>query len=705
MLSQIKILINNRLNGRTQNVGRLVFVVFVFLFVFIGLVAPNPNKADALFWIPLIIGAAIIGGNAAVGDPTGVATNVLSGAGQVVGGAVGGAVSGILGALLNLLGMVSHWLVELAGQFLTFVLIDFTQSVEFYNNPMVVAGWGVVRDIANWFFILMLIVIAIGTILGQEQYNVKRRIFPLVIVAIFMNFSLFFVALYINVTQLFASFFINKLTSPYQDIGKAIAFSGLGFGQKEGYNPTITDAGVALANQFFVIIFQFFAAFVLLLIAILLIVRVAQLWFHMIMAPLALISTLIPRTQSFFGQWLHGLINWGLFGVFASFFIWLSTYLIAYLDPASNPNAPGLGVQLVGSVDVLPGLNIANMFLRFVTVSMFLMAGMHVAKSMSGRAGAMASDGIMRAAGMAAAPGLAAGALAARGGRRIAAREVQDRSYAQREKLVGRLERVPLVGSGLSAPFRAGLRGEEAKTRQKFEELEKDLTSPKAVASLKARVGSSALAMDRSERAASLMALAKRGELTKDLAEKYFQGSFDYLETRGAASPLVATNVAKAQEILAAKGTPKSIEQMVKDYKLFIGPIAPYISPDSLSVPGFTKELLKQGNANTLAKMGEATHAVPELIRQINALGEEELIEIAQTKGTPGEKDYYPGNKAILQSLNKSQQLQGSGVIIGEKIQKVLERLGELTTEEVRLSKEENKSRNQPGGSKEGIGL
>jgi len=696
MLSKIKITINNILNWRTKNTGRITFIAFIFLFIFIGLTVPNPNKADALFWIPFIIAAAVIGGNTAIGDPTGIQSNILGGVGNAVGGVVGGAVGGLLDLLLAVLGTVSQWLVELAGQFLTFILVDFTQTVSFYNNSMVNAGWSVVRDISNWFFIIMLIVIAIGTIIGQEQYNVKRRIIPLVIVAIFMNFSLFFVALYINVTQLFMSFFINKLTSPYQDIGKAIAFSGLGFGQEKGYSLLPGSSTNALATNFFVVIFQFFAAFVLLLIAILLIVRVAQLWFHMIMAPLAFVSTLIPRTQQFFGQWMQGLITWGLFGVFASFFIWLSTYLIAYLDPLSNPNAPGINVQLVGDANALPGLAVANIFLRFVTVSMFLMAGMHVAKSMSGRAGAMASDGIMRVAGMAAAPGLAAGAIAARGGRRIAARELQDRTYARREKLVGQLERMPLVGSGLSAPFRAGLRGEEVKVKQKYEDVEKELSAggPKAVQSLTTRLASSGLAMDRSERAAIIMSLSKRNALSEEMREKYYEGAFKHLYARGTEATIAGADQERARKILATlpkrdskdKG-PRgevSADQLVEEYKLHMPQNAKYLPAYVFDKDHprydakFTDAILARINGNGLSQMASDNPITfSSLIRSINQLNATELKGIS-------------ANRPLIDFLTKSPVAMGAGVD-AEKLQLTLGRLVEKTGEGVVVTKDQTK--------------
>ncbi|KKR45966.1 MAG: hypothetical protein UT82_C0019G0001, partial [Parcubacteria group bacterium GW2011_GWB1_40_14] len=86
MLSKIKITINNILNWRTKNTGRITFIAFIFLFIFIGLTVPNPNKADALFWIPFIIAAAVIGGNTAIGDPTGIQSNILGGVGNAVGG-------------------------------------------------------------------------------------------------------------------------------------------------------------------------------------------------------------------------------------------------------------------------------------------------------------------------------------------------------------------------------------------------------------------------------------------------------------------------------------------------------------------------------------------------------------------------------------------------------------------------------------------
>jgi hypothetical protein len=49
-------------------------------------------------------------------------------------------------------------------------------------------GWVITRDIANMFFIVILLVIAFATILQIEQYNYKKWLPKLILMAILINF-------------------------------------------------------------------------------------------------------------------------------------------------------------------------------------------------------------------------------------------------------------------------------------------------------------------------------------------------------------------------------------------------------------------------------------------------------------------------------------------------------------------------------------
>lgn len=91
------------------------------------------------------------------------------------------------------------------------------------------SGWTISRDVANIFFILILLVIAIATILRFETYNAKRLLPKLITVALLINFSLTFGFMII-------------------DFGNFLA---QGFYEAVGLDPALKTTGVVRMQQIF----------------------------------------------------------------------------------------------------------------------------------------------------------------------------------------------------------------------------------------------------------------------------------------------------------------------------------------------------------------------------------------------------------------------------------------------------------------------
>ena len=76
---------------------------------------------------------------------------------------------------------------------LTVFFLRFFITLASYNNyidtAVVQLGWVMVRDVANMFFVVVLLIIAFATILGLEQYEWKKGLAKLIIMALFINFS------------------------------------------------------------------------------------------------------------------------------------------------------------------------------------------------------------------------------------------------------------------------------------------------------------------------------------------------------------------------------------------------------------------------------------------------------------------------------------------------------------------------------------
>ena len=115
---------------------------------------------------------------------------------------------------------MSAIVVKFAGGILDFFVYYSTNSSS-YTNEFVSQAWGAVRDIANIFFIITLLYIAIKTILGLNVTDNKRLVGAVIIVALIINFSLFTTKVVIDTSNILAKVFYNNITSKDASIKNA----------------------------------------------------------------------------------------------------------------------------------------------------------------------------------------------------------------------------------------------------------------------------------------------------------------------------------------------------------------------------------------------------------------------------------------------------------------------------------------------------
>jgi hypothetical protein len=98
-------------------------------------------------------------------------------------------------------------------------LISISLSSDLFSasSSFISTAWGVVRDLSNIFFILILLYIAIKIILGLGGSEVKKMIAKVIIIALLINFSMFFTQMIIDTSNILALIFYNKLEVTYKD--------------------------------------------------------------------------------------------------------------------------------------------------------------------------------------------------------------------------------------------------------------------------------------------------------------------------------------------------------------------------------------------------------------------------------------------------------------------------------------------------------
>ena len=97
-------------------------------------------------------------------------------------------------------------------------IIAIALSSVMYTADFISKAWAIVRDLANIFFILILLYIAIKIILGLGG-EVKKMIAHVIIMALLINFSMFFTKVIIDSSNILALVFYNNINVSAKEIG------------------------------------------------------------------------------------------------------------------------------------------------------------------------------------------------------------------------------------------------------------------------------------------------------------------------------------------------------------------------------------------------------------------------------------------------------------------------------------------------------
>lgn len=141
-------------------------------------------------------------------------------------------------------------LLWLSAYFFNFLISITLNGDLFTKSDFLNTAWGVVRDISNIFFIIVLLYIAAKMILGIDSHGVKKTIANVIIMALLINFSMFFTKVIIDTSNVLALVFYNKMTVTTNEAnGKPRAYTDVS-GEKDisggivgSFNPTrlLTD--------------------------------------------------------------------------------------------------------------------------------------------------------------------------------------------------------------------------------------------------------------------------------------------------------------------------------------------------------------------------------------------------------------------------------------------------------------------------------
>lgn len=296
---------------------------------------------------------------------------------------------------IALLGLVAGFIF-----FLTVGLLSWIKtvalSVPIIHAGIVNIGWTFARDFANMFFLLILAFIGLATILKLQDYEAKKALPTLILIAIFMNFSLVIVGLIVDASNIFTRFFLDSVgdirgiwglrgiweasftyfTRSMEEIFTADGRFFENFAANMGLFIGIIVQGIAL------IVFYAFAALVFLVVVVLLFLRIIFLWILSILAPIAFLSKALPSTKTVkmvfpgflhWDEWWEKLIQWSIVAIPIGFFLYLSSWIMKNLgtligqDVGNSTIGSVLEEEIAAATTTVIGTDFTSQFASLVT--------------------------------------------------------------------------------------------------------------------------------------------------------------------------------------------------------------------------------------------------------------------------------------------------------------------------------------------------
>lgn len=191
-----------------------------------------------------------------------------------------------------------------------------------FTNDGVNMGWAAARDVANMFFILILLIISFATILRRESYSMKQYLPKLLLMAVLINYSKTITLLAIDFSQVVMLTFANSFAGTQSSFVQMLQLNKL-TALAESNDVTLGDTEIFYGIILYVL-FIMVAFFIMIMLIGILIMRMVMFWVLIVLSPLAFMAYAMPGGGKYFSQWLGDLTKYLVVGPVLAFFTWLS---------------------------------------------------------------------------------------------------------------------------------------------------------------------------------------------------------------------------------------------------------------------------------------------------------------------------------------------------------------------------------------------
>src|SRR3990167_2156769 len=248
------------------------------------------------------------------------------------------------------------------------------------------SSWKIMRDFANMFFIVALIMMAFATIFdilpGAAKYNARTLFGRFLLTALLINFSLVIGVLVIQGTQVLSNTFLIAIGDISNQLGQKLNPSLLipKLTTTTGYAQAV-EQGVfkSLISLVFAVILGATFLFSLLTAVIFAFIRIPILWALLVVSPIAWILNIFPSGQGTFSKWWKTFIGWNMFLPIFLFFLYFGLYFLGQQDAVMNAIAKQVKNQNIGE-----GVPFTFQILfMYIMAGIFLIGGTMVAMKAS----------------------------------------------------------------------------------------------------------------------------------------------------------------------------------------------------------------------------------------------------------------------------------------------------------------------------------
>ena len=323
-------------------------------------------------------------------------------------------VTGLKAAASSLLGLAAYYTALASGYVASWVFQGAAYAIEIgmalnasiIKSPSVKLGWTMTRNFANLGFVLAMIFIAYATMLRLQNYDIKKMLGRLVVIALLINFSLAISGVILDFSHKISNLFIDKIgVGPNAVANLAGAINVQRALDTRGplqYTIQEIDSGIfepgknslqALAGIVFATTFTVLTAITLGLISVMIFIRYLWIIGLLIVAPLAWLSFVFKPVERYFSMWWDKLIKWAMYLPILMFFLYLT--VITMVNFKTDPASPAGIIQQTSSVGVFVETAVGTTFASYAQIAValaFMVMGLYIGEKFSimGAATAMA---------------------------------------------------------------------------------------------------------------------------------------------------------------------------------------------------------------------------------------------------------------------------------------------------------------------------